>query len=171
MARLTASADGNPNGLEEDAVYRGVLVTAKKVKSKNPQYPEDQIEVDWELNQGVTQRDWLAIRLGVSQSTKLPSKLRQMLNACAERPKDVELWFDPDTLEWGYDVDADDSGPYANLTPGMVVNFKGELRDDKYKITRYVAAGNGQAKAKSKAKPKPEAPLEVVDVDPDEIPF
>jgi hypothetical protein len=162
MARQTASSDGNPNKLEEDVIYVGVLVTAAKVKSKSAQYPEDQIQIDWEMRQGAKQRDWLSLKLGMNKSTGQPSKLRQLLNALAEKPKDAELWFDADTLEWGYDLEGDDETPaYAVLTPGMVVSFKGELREGKYKVTRYAAPA--KAKAKSKATP--------VDVDPDEIPF
>ncbi len=184
MSRITPASDGNPNNLEEDVAYQGVLVSAKVAKSKNPQYPDDQIEVDWELRQGVKQRDWLPIKVGIQAATKQPSKLRQLLNACAEKPKDAELWFDADTLEWGYDLEgADDTPAYAKLTAGMLVNFKGELRDSRYKITRYSAMSNGQAKAKaaggaresralSGARPATSAPASVpVDVDPEEVPF
>jgi hypothetical protein len=165
MTRITPATDGNPNNMEEDSLYQGVLSSAKKVKSKNAQYPEDQIEVDWELRQGVKQRDWLSLRLGIQAATKQPSKLRQLLNALAEKPKDAELWFDADTLEWGYDLDGDDETPaYAKLTAGMLVNFKGELRDNRYKITRYAAVSNGQTKKRKSASPP-------VDVDPGEIPF
>lgn len=161
MARTTAASDGNPNGLEEDVPYSGVLLSAKVAKSKKEGYP-DQIEVDWELKQGAKQRDWLGISLGISKATGLPSKLRQALNAMAEHAKDADLWFDPETLEWGYDMEKNDSPAYAKLAPGMAVAFKGLIVDGRYKITRYSALDGG-SKRQRKTVP--------VDVDPDDIPF
>jgi hypothetical protein len=147
MTRTTSASDGNPNHLEEDVLYPGVLVSAKRVKSKNPAYPNDQIEVDWEMRQGAKQRDWLGISVRIVKATGQPTKLRQLLNALAEKSKEDELWFDADTLEWGYDMDGDDTTPaYAVLTPGMTLTFKGDIVDGRYKITGYKAAANGKKK-------------------------
>ncbi len=147
MTRTTTTkAPPPPDDVEDDEYYRGVLISAKKVKSTNPQYPDDQIEVVWEGRQGWKPKDWIAIRLGVNASTGSPSRLRQLLNAAAEKPKDTELWFDAETLEWGYDLDGDDSTPaFAKLEPGkIVIMFKGDVRDGKagkiYKFTGYKQA-------------------------------
>jgi hypothetical protein len=148
MARITPG--GSPNlGLEDDQLYQGVLLTAKFSKSNKPEYP-DQVLIEWELRQGVKLRDYIGLSLGLQAATKKPSKLRQLLNALAEKPADDELWFDADTMEWGYDLDGDDSTPaYAALTPGMVVQFKGENRKtDKgtfYKVTGYKAPKGSRA--------------------------
>jgi hypothetical protein len=130
---------------EDDEWYTAVLLSAKKAKSKIEGYSE-QIEVDWETKQGGKMRDWLAIFVGVKKNGQV-AILRQLLNALAEKGKDEELWFDADTLEWGYDLDGDDTTPaFAVLTPGMALQFKGEnvlkptAADPKrhvYKITGY----------------------------------
>jgi hypothetical protein len=129
-------------GLEDDSVYQGVLLTAKKAPSNKEGYP-DQVVIEWELRQGAILKDYIGLSLGLT-AAKQPSKLRQLLNALAEKPKDAEVWFDVDTLEWGYDMNGEDSTPaYARLTPGMAVMFKGENRKtDKgtfYKVTGYKA--------------------------------
>jgi hypothetical protein len=139
MTRTTAAADAGFQG-EDDELYYGVLVYAKFVKSKIDGYA-DQIEVEWELRQGAKVRDWPSVAVG-QRSDGTIAKLRQMLNALAEKAKDAELWFDADTLEWGYDLDGDDTTPaYAKLTPGMVVSFKGEMRKDKQGVMRYRVTG------------------------------
>ncbi len=143
MTRQTAPSGGYDG--EDDELYTGVLVSAKIEKSKNPAYPDDQLHVVWEAKQGAKVSDYLSLKLGNNASTGAPSKLRQMLNALGEREKGEELWFDSDTLEWGYDLDGDDTTPaYAVLTPGMTAQFKGENRPGKdggnfYKITGYRA--------------------------------
>jgi hypothetical protein len=144
MTRLTPTSGGYDG--EDDELYTGVLVSAKIEKSKNAQYPDDQLHVVWEARAGAKADDYLSLKLGNNASTGAPSKLRQMLNALAEHDKADELWFDPDTLEWGYDLDGEDETPaYAKLTPGMTAQFKGENRPSKngsgtfYKITGYRA--------------------------------
>lgn len=141
MTRLGPPAGGSL-GLEDDSTYQGVLVTAKKAKSNKEGYP-DQVVIEWELRQGAILKDYIGLSLGLGP-TKQPSKLRQLLNALAEKPKDEEVWFDVDTLEWGYDMNGEDSTPaYAVLRPGMLVMFKGENRKTAtgtfYKITGYKA--------------------------------
>ena len=166
MGRTTSVA---PAKLNDDEPYIGVLVSAKVVPSKTEGWA-DQLEVDFELRQGGAQRDWLPLNLTTKAGT--PSKLRQLLNAIAEQPKDTACWWDPDTLEWGYDVDTADSAAYAqvNKCVGMMVQFRGENRKNKVGVMRYNIAAYKMAPGTNR-KPKPEAPLEVVDVDPDEISF
>lgn len=149
----TKPSNGSGPDLEDDELYRGVLVRAKKIRSKIEGYA-DQIEVEWELKQGAKLRDWPSVAVGMQRDGTI-AKLRQMLNALGERDKGEELWFDADTLEWGYDLDGDDTTPaYAKLTPGMVVMFRGENvlkptadnpKRSVYKITSYRSAA---AKAK-----------------------
>lgn len=151
MARTTSGdvATYVDLGLEDDQQYVGVLVSAKVVKSKIEGW-QPQLEVDWELRQGAKLRDWLG--LGLTLPNKQPTKMRELLNAIAEKPKGEDLWWDADTLEWGYDVDGVDTTPaYAKLTPGMTVSFVGENRKDKagvkrYKVTGYRSPGNGKVK-------------------------
>lgn len=147
MARITQSAGPD---LNDDELYTGVLVSAKFAKSTKDGYA-DQVEVQWELRQGGMLKDWPSVSLGTT-TNGTPSRLRQLLNALVEKPKDEELWFDPDTLEWGYDLDGEDTTPaYAVLKPGLVVSFKGENRKNakgelRYKITGYRAPANGKLK-------------------------
>lgn len=169
MARITPTVGVD---LEDDKLYVGTLHSKPKIeKSTNPQYPDDRLVVDWALNMdGGTVRDWLSLKLGVNATNGQPSKLRSMLNAIAEKPKDAELWFDPETLEWGYDLDGDDTTPaYAKLTPGLQVTFKGENRKKSNGGSRYAITGY---KTPAKRQPKlVAADAEPVDVDPNEIPF
>ena len=147
MTRVKPS-DNPPIDLEDDEWYRAVLVSAKRAPSKKEGY-KDQIEVEWEGRQGLKLRDWIAIAVGQTKDGT-PSRLRQLLNALAEKPRAEELWFDPDSLEWGYDLEGDDSTrPEAKITEGMVVLFTGSTREingkDRYRISGYKSAG---AKAK-----------------------
>ena len=141
MSRTTASTGGGVElNLEDDAPYLGVLVSAAIEKSKNPAYPDDRLKVVWEAKQGATVFDWLSIKLGEMPGGGY-AKLRQLLNALAEKPKDAEVWFDAATLEWGYDMAAG-SPAFAVLTPGMAVTFRGEngknAKGDKvYRIKSY----------------------------------
>ncbi len=151
MTRTKPTSSAGFEG-EDDEFYTGVLVSAKRIKSKIAGY-DDQIEVTWETKQGGSVRDWLAIFVGTKKNGTV-ALLAQLLNALAGKGKEEELWFDGDTLEWGYDLDGDDtSPPFAALTAegGMIgkpVQFKGEnvlkptATDPKrhvYKITSYKA--------------------------------
>ncbi len=144
MTRLTPSVgfDG-----EDDELYTGVLVSAELVTSKlHPDWLQ-QLQVEWEARQGATLRDWLPQK---PSSNGNGLRLVNMLNALGEKEKDTELWFDPDTLEWGYDLDGDDSTPaYAVLTPGMALQFKGESVK-KNGASRYRITGYRAPKAKKK---------------------
>ena len=138
-----------------------MLLSAKVVPSKKEGWAP-QVEIDFELRQGGKQRDWLGF--GLTDKSNRPTKTRQLLNAIAEMPKATHCWFDADTLEWGYDL-ATGSAPYSKLSAcaGMVVEFRGEIVNDRYRITGYRTAPG--AAVKPAADPIP------VDVDPDEIPF
>lgn len=140
MTRVTPASPVIDYHLNDDEFYTGVLASAKFEKSKKPEYP-DQIVVEWELRGGVKLRDYIGISLGLQAATKQPSKLRQLLNALGEQPKDGEVWFDPESLEWGHDMEPG-SPAYGKLAAGMAVQFKGEKRkgndgQERYKVTGY----------------------------------
>jgi hypothetical protein len=124
--------------LVDDEPYAGVLLSAKVVPSKQEGWAP-QIELDFELRQGGKLRDWVPTYLNVKGGA--PSKLRQLLNAIAGESKDEACWFDPDTLEWGYDLEDDSSPPFLALhkAVGMAVQFRGEkpAKDKRYRITSY----------------------------------
>ncbi len=151
MSRTKPAAAPVDLDLEDDEVYRGVLVSAEKVKSRFEDAlgkPKWQIKSVWELRQGAKLTDWCDITVSMGPGN-VPSKLRQMLNALGEKGKGEELWFDTDTLEWGYDLDGDDSTPaFANLRPGLVVSFIGENREDSKGVKRYKITGYRAIKAK-----------------------
>ena len=171
MARTTASVTLD---LEEDKPYKGTLRKAADgpwiQTTKDGQYAgQQQLVVDWELNLDAGRvRDWVGIKLGDNVSTGKPSKLRQMLNALAEKPADTEVWFDADTLEWGYDVDDPKSAPYAKLTEGMEVMFKGEYRKNKAGRRRYAITGYKRFMA-SAGKNRTILDTPIVE-DPDDVP-
>lgn len=185
MARTTPSTVVDL-GLEDDEPYVGLLVSAEFKKSNKADYP-DQVLVKWELRQGGILWDYIGISLGLQAATKQPSKLRQLLNALAERPKDAEVWFDGGTLEWGYDLGSAVSPAYAVLTPGMAVTFKGEKRKSgdgtmRYKVTGYKTLNGAKPKeryamtaeetqAAQRAAERERLAAMPIDVDPDEIPF
>ena len=141
MTRQTASPAGPQ--LNDDEYYVGVLKVAKVEPSKIKGW-DPQLMVEWELSQGATLRDYIAIRLGIGKDGK-PSKLRQLLNVLAEKPKDAELWFDDESLEWGYDMAAG-AAAFAVLHEGLAVQFRGAMRPPdgkgvrRYKIDGYRAA-------------------------------
>lgn len=124
--------------LKEDEPYLAVLVAAKVVPSKKEGWAP-QIEIDWELRQGGKLRDWVGF--GLTSKDKKPTKMRMLLNALAEKPKATDCWFDPDTLEWGYDME-EDSRPEASLIKcvGLVVEFRGEIVNERYRVTSYRTA-------------------------------
>jgi len=129
--------------LKEDEPYLAVLASAKVVPSKKEGWA-DQVELDWELRQGGKLRDWVGYSL--TAKDKKPTKMRQLLNAIAEKPKGTDCWFDSETLEWGYDLE-DGSPAYAalNACVGMVVEFRGEIVNDRYRVTSYrTAPGKGK---------------------------
>lgn len=159
MARITPSSGSNFDLtiLEDDEPYKGVL---RKPKGDNgwltkgaPEYGgEDRLTIDWELEDGVqTVRDWVSLRLGKQQNGTV-SKLRMLLNALSDKPRDTEIkWFESETLEWGYD---DSNKPFNVISEGMEVIFRGVhgTKQDgtgKFTIQKYQAP-----KAKTAAKGK-----------------
>ena len=144
MTRQTSS--GEPDlGLEDEEPYIGVILSAKVVPPTklHPDWSPS-VEVDFELRQGGKLRDWVPTYLNVKGGG--PSKLRQLCNAIAGEPKDAEMWFDPDTLEWGYDLDSETSAAYLTLIKavGLPVQFRGETpKDKRYRITSYRKAPKG----------------------------
>lgn len=164
-------------GLKDDEVYQGLLDSVEFKPTKKEGYP-DQLLVKWELRQGIVLWDYVGISVGQRRDGTV-SKLRQMLNALGEKPKQTELWFDPEKMEWGYDLDGDDSTPaYARLTRGMLVMFKGENRKGNDGQMRYRVTGYKAPTAKARTSPLGRTGLQreqesnpPVDVDPDEIPF
>ena len=178
MARTTASVTLD---LEEDKPYKGTLrkpegtgIVKGWFSKGNEEYGTDlRLTIDWELNLDAGRvRDWVAIKLGDNVSTGKPSKLRQMLNALAEKPPETEVWFDDETLEWGYNMDDPKSAAYARLTEGMEVMFKGEYRKNQKGGRRYAITGYKRYMASAgKNRQIVDNPEPPIDVDPDEIPF
>lgn len=150
MTRQKPSNGSGSNGeWVDDELYRVVLAGVKSVTGKwGPQ-----LELEWEGKQGAKVRSWVGKKVN-PRSDGSPSTLVQLLNAIAERDKADELWFDPDTLEWGYDLDGDDSTPaFAKLREGLVVQIRGEnvpsskdLERTFYKITGYKSPTKAQRK-------------------------
>jgi hypothetical protein len=132
--------------LKDEEPYLGVLAGVKNVKSKKEGW-SDQLEIDFELRQGGKLRDWMGY--GLTTKDKKPSRLRQLLNAIAEKPKATDCWFDADTLEWGYDLLNDKDPAYSRLSAcvGMVVEFRGEIVNDRYRVVSYRTAPGGNDKA------------------------
>jgi hypothetical protein len=141
MTRTTSQGGGFKG--EDDKLYAASIKSAVIVKSDNPKYPDDQLKLTL-LNGGSDEVvDYLSIKLGIRADGSV-SKLRQLLNALAEKERDAEVWFDKDTLEWGYDM-REGTAAYGALTlPGLAVSFKGENRKNAkgsyYKITGYRSA-------------------------------
>lgn len=139
-------------GLEDDVNYRGSLRKPKEgwLQKGDPKYGDAlRLVVDLDIGRkdGRTVRDWMSQSVQAQPNGK-PAKMRQLLNGLAERPAETELWWDAETLEWGYDMKPN-SPAYAHLAEGMTVLFKGENRPNgkgqsSYRITGYKAV----AKAK-----------------------
>lgn len=168
MTRTTAG-ERIDLGLEDDRPYRASLRKPKEgwLQESNGKYGKRmQLVVEWDLGRGdgIPLRDWIGLTLNPT-AAGIRSKLHRLLNALAEKPADTEVWWDPDTLEWGYDL-ADGTPAYAKLTEGMTIILKGENgKNDKgqalFRVTGYRPA------AKAKGATTPPVP---VDVDPDEVP-
>src|SRR5205809_976461 len=109
MTRITPSS-GNAidlTQLDDDEPYKGVIRKPKDgwYSEGSEQYGGGQrLTIDFELEDGVsTVRDWISLRLGKQQNGTV-SKLRMLLNALSQKPRDTEVkWFESETLEWGYD--------------------------------------------------------------------
>src|SRR6266702_2892040 len=106
-------------GLEDDQPYRGSLRKPKEgwFQKGDPKYGDkERLVVDWDIGRkdGIRVRDWMSQAIGQTAAGK-PSKMRQLLNALAEKPAETELWWDAETREWGYDLDNDNSAAYAVL--------------------------------------------------------
>lgn len=152
--------------LEDDEAYKGILRKPKDqqgwfTKGSAEYGGEDRLTIDWELEDGDTLRDWISLRLGKQQNGTV-SKLRMLLNALSDKPRDAEIkWFDSDTLEWSYDGDK----PFNKISEGMEVLFRGiqgtkQDGNRKFTIQKYAAPSTARASGR-KTKP----------VSDDEIPF
>ncbi len=164
MPRITPNS-GTPidlSQLEDDEAYKGTLHKPKDgwySKGSAEYGGEDRLTVDWEISELETIRDWISLRLGKQQNGTV-SKLRMLLNALSDKPRDTEIkWFDSDTLEWSYDGEK----AFNKITEGVEVLFrgvKGKKADgttDKFTIQKYgsVATKNKPA---SKAKATTDEP-------------
>ena len=160
MPRITPSSGTNVDlsELVDDEAIKGVLTKPKDGwwSEGSEQYGGGQrLTVDWTLEDEVsTVRDWISLRLGKQQNGTV-AKLRQLLNALSDRPRDTEIrWFDSDTLEWSYDGQTADN----KITEGMIVLFRGvhgtkQDGSDKFTIQKYGAV-NATTKAKAATKAK-----------------
>lgn len=174
MARITPNSGSTLDltTLEDDEPYKGVLKKPKDgwFSTGAAEYgSEERLTVDWVLEDGESIRDWISLRLGKSTKTGAVSKLRMLLNALSEKPRDTEIvGFTTETLEWEYEV----GKPFNKITEGMEVIFRGvkgfkaDGTTEKFTIQKYQAP-----KAKAAAAAKRASKADVVDVDPDEIPF
>jgi hypothetical protein len=159
MARITPNSGSTVDPtvlkeLEDDEPYKGILKKPKDgwLSKGSAEYGgEDRLTIDWQLEDGKIDssiRDWISLRLGKQQNGTV-SKLRMLLNALSDKPRDTEVkWFDSVTLEWGYD-----DKPYNKITEGMEVVFRGvhgkkqDGTTDKFTIQKYQApkaAGKGK---------------------------
>lgn len=169
MTRITPSSGSTLDltVLEDDEPYKGILKKPKDgwMSPGALEYGgEDRLTIDWELEDKETLRDWISLRLGKQQNGTV-SKLRMLLNALSDKPRDTEVkWFDSETLEWGYDDKA-----YNKVSEGMEVVFRGihgtkQDGSGKFTIQKYQTV---KAKAPAAAGKK-NAPR---DVDPNDVPF
>lgn len=143
MPRITPSSGSTVDlsVLEDDEPYKGILRKPKDgwLSKGSMEYGgEDRLTIDWELEDGINSvRDWISLRLGKQQNGTV-SKLRMLLNALSDKPRDTEIkWFDTDTLEWGYD-----DKPFNKITEGSEILFRGigGIRQDgnrKFTIQKY----------------------------------
>lgn len=156
MARITPSSGSNIDLtiVEDDTPYKGTLKMPKDgwLSKGSAEYGgEDRLTVDWDLGEGpgTSIRDWISLRLGKQQNGTV-SKLRMLLNALSDKPRDTEVkMFVSETLEWGYDeakFDADGKylNPFNKITEGMEVVFIGQhgTKKDgsgKFTIEKYSA--------------------------------
>lgn len=152
MTRLGAA---KPIDLEDDEFYPAVLMKPEKgwiQTSNHPTYgKEPQVVVRWKVKDG-TLTDYLSIRLGQKHDGTI-AKLRQLVNALSERPKEAEVWFDPELAEWGYDM-GEGTPPFASLELmiGHSVLLRGENRKNGGGNSVFKIAAYKSAKEKAKEK-------------------
>ena len=159
MARITPSSGSTIDltVVEDDEPYKGILKKPKDgwfTKGSAEYGGEDRLTIDWQLKDGSDSiRDWISLRLGKQQNGTV-SKLRMLLNALSDKPRDTEVkWFDSETLEWGYE----DDKPYNKISEGMEVVFRGvhgtkqdgsgKFTIQKYQALKAKVAGKKVAKA------------------------
>jgi|SRR5579859_1655652 len=172
LAIITANAGSNIDiqQISDNDPYKGTLCEGIRVEDSEYEGKKSRrLTIDWQLGESDdagTLRDWITIAFGRSKSSGQVSKFRQLLNALVDKPKEEAIaWFNDETFEWGYDNDT--SKPYAKLTPGMEVIFRGErgVREDgtpKFSIQKYQSVAS---LSKGKRSLRPAA------ADDDSIPF
>jgi len=165
MPRITPSSGStiDLSQLEDDEPYKGVLKKPKEgwfSKGSAEYGGEDRLTIDWEIGGDDTIRDWISLRLGKQQNGTV-SKLRMLLNALSDKPRDTEVkWFDSDTLEWSYDSEQ----AFNKLSEGMEVVFRGVqgVKQDgnrKYTIQKYSSPAKAKATSKKKVADDEEVPF------------
>lgn len=167
MARILPPAPPAPalenpvdvNRLRNYEGYRARLADINWSRTRPEYGDEKRLVLDWELvDLGGSVRDYLNLKLGRQQSGQV-SKLRQLLNALAERSETAEIaWFNDDEgdeagenpLCWGYEG----SGvPERRLHAGIEVSVRGKLveRSDgqgrRYQVEVYESASAAPAPA------------------------
>ncbi len=196
MARITAA---DVSQLEDDEPYVMEITGMSFEESDHPQFGHQKrlrvtlafVDESGQANREDTILDWLGLKLGQQQSGEI-AKLRQLLNALAEEPKETTIaWFDDETLEWSYDGNE----AAMQLAEGRRVVVRGELVTKvgldgtpvrRYRVKKYQPIKKNRPKSGNGAAQTPRAPVaptttavqtarrtvaETADVDPDEIPF
>ena len=171
MTRITPGATVDLTQLEDQEPYKVRIKEVRDIEEREYEgKTHRRIPIVWELadDPDVTLLDWFGLTLN-NQGNGQISKLRQLLNAIAQRPKDTPIqWFDDDDNSWSYDG----VNPDCALTIGLEVILRGESRDRKdgqgrrFAITSYQAA-----KSEKKQKPKPQVRPAPVDDDDEDAPF
>lgn len=157
MTRITPNSGSTLDltVVEDDEPYKGTLTKPKDgwlSKGAAEYGGEDRLTIDWKLDDGESIRDWISLRLGKQQNGTV-SKLRMLLNALSDKPRDTEVkWFDSESLEWGYE----DDKPYNKIEEGMEVVFRGvhgtkqdgtgKFTIQKYQAPKVKVAGKKAAK-------------------------
>ena len=167
MARITQGSTIDFSLLEDQEPYKVRLKEVVGIVESVYQGKKSRrLEVTWEMadDSDVTLKDWLGVTLNPMADGRV-SKLRQLLNAIAQRPKDTQVsWFDDEDYSWSYDGDT----PDCTLTVGLEAVMRGESRErsdgqgKRFSITSYQSA-----KSEKKSRPRPRPATE----DDDEAPF
>lgn len=156
MARITPSTGTfDIEAFEDMEPYKVRIKAFNIAENDHPQYgKQKRLEVTWELldDPDSAPRDWMSLKLGKNQEGQV-SKLRMLLNALGNRPKDAEIaWFDDATYEWSYEPDG---APFSKISEGQEVILRGESVMKKDGSGRVFRIKTYQSEVSRKRKPVP----------------